>query len=91
MGMFSPPKPRGFHHEFIYVDERREALERITEHALRQSQPQVEGSEKGHPVRGMFHEALSHRGHSRSAGMASLLIGGMTVVLVVVFLLLFLL
>ncbi|HEY9542034.1 MAG TPA: hypothetical protein VIR50_00220 [Prevotella sp.] len=27
--MFGQPKPRGFHHEFIYIDERKERLKAI--------------------------------------------------------------
>ncbi len=33
MNFFNQPKPRKFHHEFIYVDERRERLERLRENA----------------------------------------------------------
>ena len=36
MGMFSVRKPRGFHHNWIYVDERKEKLAKIEENAKRE-------------------------------------------------------
>lgn len=33
MGFFGMRKPRGFHHTYIYVDERKERLDRMTEKA----------------------------------------------------------
>ena len=33
MGMFTMRKPRGFRHEYIYVDERKEKLQKIEETA----------------------------------------------------------
>ena len=35
MGMFTMRKPRGFHHSYIYVDERKEKLAKMTEDAKR--------------------------------------------------------
>lgn len=35
MGMFTQRKPRGFQHEWIYVDERKEKLQRMEEKAKR--------------------------------------------------------
>lgn len=31
MGMFTMRKPRAYHHEYIYVDERKEKLQKIEE------------------------------------------------------------
>ncbi|MBQ0062065.1 MAG: hypothetical protein MJZ69_09615 [Bacteroidaceae bacterium] len=36
MGFFSNNKPRGFHHEYIYYDERKEKLKKIEEKAKRE-------------------------------------------------------
>ena len=36
MGMFTMRKPRGFRHEYIYVDERKEKLQKIEETAKRE-------------------------------------------------------
>ena len=33
MGMFAMRKPRGFHHSYIYVDERKEKLAKMEEDA----------------------------------------------------------
>lgn len=33
MSLWKQPRPRGFHHEFIYVDERKERLRKIEERA----------------------------------------------------------
>lgn len=35
MGYFSVRKPRGFNHKYIFVDERREKLDKIVENAKR--------------------------------------------------------
>lgn len=35
MGMFTMRKPRAYHHEYIYVDERKEKLQKIEENAKR--------------------------------------------------------
>lgn len=36
MGMFSVRKPRGFHHTYIYYDERKERLQKIEDRAKRE-------------------------------------------------------
>lgn len=36
MGMFTMRKPRGFRHEYIYVDERKEKLQKMEETAKRE-------------------------------------------------------
>lgn len=36
MGMFTMRKPRGFHHSYIYVDERKEKLDKMKENAKRE-------------------------------------------------------
>ena len=36
MGMFTMQKPRGFHHNYIYVDERKEKLDKMKEDAKRE-------------------------------------------------------
>lgn len=45
MGWFNSTKPKGFHHTYIYIDERREAVRR-----LRQSR--VEGEDDTHVASG---------------------------------------
>ena len=36
MGMFTMRKPRSYHHEYIYVDERKEKLQKIEETSKRE-------------------------------------------------------
>lgn len=36
MGLFTTRKPRGFHHEYIYYNERKEKLRKIEENAKRE-------------------------------------------------------
>lgn len=36
MGLFTQRKPRGFHHQYIYVDERKERLREMEERAKRE-------------------------------------------------------
>ena len=91
MNFFNQPKPRKFHHEFIYVDERRERLERLKENAeyelgrleSEKIGSKVEGGTRGRVVR--------FRRIKRSAGNERMLISvGASVFLIVllVFLLL---
>lgn len=59
-GLFDIRKPRGYHHPYIYVDERRERLEQMTNEARRQL-----GMSAGKPldterIRGKFQEATTH-------------------------------
>jgi len=46
VGLFSYRKPRGFHHEYIYVNERKGKLEEIKRHA----KAQIERCEDMQPV-----------------------------------------
>lgn len=64
-GLFDIRKPRGYHHPYIYVDERRERLEQLADEARRRL-----GMPSGKPqdtsrVRGKFVEATTHLKHRR--------------------------
>ncbi len=81
MGMFSIRKPRGFNHQYIYVDERKEKLTKMEEDAKRElgMLPPKEFSPED--IRGKFIEATTHvkrRKHSSrkplSYGMILILI-----------------
>lgn len=59
-GLFDIRKPRGYHHPYIYVDERRERLEQLTDEARRKL-----GRPSGQPlnpelIRGKFVESTTH-------------------------------
>lgn len=59
-GLFSYRRPRGFHHEYIYVDERKDKLETIKRHA----KAQIGQDEGKQPVeerlRGVFLRATKY-------------------------------
>ena len=67
MGLFRQPKPRRFRHPYIYVDERKERLERMREEARRElgmsrERPVSASQERtGHTYVASGCPALSHR------------------------------
>lgn len=68
MSLFTTRKPRRFHHPYIYVDERRERLERMTEQARRDL-----GLDAGKPVdpeeiRGKFVDCTTHLKRRKQGG-----------------------
>ena len=60
MGFFSTRKPRGFHHNYIYYDPRKERLQKIEENAKRElgSLPPKEFSPED--IKGRFVDATTH-------------------------------
>lgn len=60
MGMFTVRKPRGFHHNYIYYDPRKEKLKEIDERAKRELGllPPKEFSPED--IRGKFVQATKH-------------------------------
>lgn len=78
MALFNNRKPRGFQHEWIYVDERKERLQKIEEKAKRDlgMLPPEEGNYADR-IRGSFVESSTHlkrRKNKKSVGLATLLI-----------------
>lgn len=61
MSLFNSRKPRGYQHEWIYVDERKERLQKIEEKAKRDL-GMLPPEETGHAdrIRGSFVEATTH-------------------------------
>lgn len=61
MGIFNQRKPRGFQHQYIYVDERRERLQEIEERAKRElgMSPQREATAEER-IRGKIVEQSTH-------------------------------
>lgn len=61
MGIFNQRKPRGFNHQYIYVDERKERLKAMEERAKRElgliPQEKLTTEER---IRGKFVEQTSH-------------------------------
>ena len=78
MGFFTQRKPRGFQHQWIYVDERKEKLQKIEEQAKRDLgllPPEEVGYAER--IRGSFVESTKHlkrRKGRKTIGYGTLLI-----------------
>lgn len=87
MGMFSVRKPRGFHHNYIYYDPRKEKLEKIEENAKRElgMLPPKEFSPED--IRGKFVDATTHLKRRKQSGKKpisyGILIGAIIVLLII--------
>lgn len=72
MGFFNQRKPRGFSHQYIYVDERRERLKAMEERARRElgliPEPKKTTEER---IRGKFVEQTSHLKRQQEKGRPS--------------------
>lgn len=68
MGMFTMKKPRAYHHEYIYVDERKEKLQKMEESAKRDlgMLPPKEFSPEG--IRGKFVEGTTYLKRRKESG-----------------------
>ena len=81
MGMFKSEKPRAYSHQYIYVNERKEKLNKIEENAKRDLgilPPQESTAEER--IRGKFVEGTKHLKRRKESGRkpltyAALLIG----------------
>ena len=72
MGFFNQRKPRGFNHQYIYVDERRERLKAMEERAKRELglKPEAEKTAEER-IRGKFVEQTSHLKRQQEKGAPS--------------------
>ncbi len=70
MGMFTMRKPRGFHHSYIYVDERKEKLAKMTEDAKRDLGMLPEEPYNPESIRGKFLESTTHLKRKKESGGA---------------------
>ncbi len=71
MGMFNMRKPRGFHHEYIYVDERKEKLEKMREDAKRELGMLPPKEVNPEDIRGKFVEGTTHLKRKKARGKYS--------------------
>ncbi|MCR5574693.1 MAG: hypothetical protein K6F78_07730 [Bacteroidaceae bacterium] len=71
MGMFSVRKPRGFHHNWIYVDERKEKLAKIEENAKRELGMLPPKEFDPEDIRGKFSESTTHLKRYKEKGSKS--------------------
>jgi hypothetical protein len=82
MGFFAQKKPRGFQHQWIYVDERKEKLQKMEEKAKRELgmlPPEEKTYEER--IRGSFVESTTHL--KRRKGRKTVSYGLLVVLLVV--------
>jgi Flp pilus assembly protein TadB len=72
MGFFKQRKPRGFSHQYIYVDERRERLKAMEERIKREMGivPEAEKTTEER-IRGKFVEQTSHLRRQQEKGNPS--------------------
>lgn len=87
MGMFTMRKPRGFHHSYIYVDERKEKLAKMEEDAKRELGMLPEKEFSPEDIRGKFVEGTTHLKRRKASGRKPVHLG---IVLVVIALLIYL-
>lgn len=87
--IFNLRTPRTFHHEFIYVDERKERLQQIEERARRElagASPCENASER---LRGQFMKTVQERRRRRQGNRQYLLLLAVAFFLLVLVVLLF--
>ena len=87
MGMFTMRKPRGFHHSYIYVDERKEKLAKMEEDAKRELGMLPEKEFSPEDIRGKFIEGTTHLKRRKESGRKPVHLG---VILVIIALLIYL-
>ena len=83
MGMFTMRKPRGFHHNYIYVDERKEKLEKIEENAKRELGMLPEKEFSPEDLRGKIFEQTTHVRRRRERGRKPMKTGILIIAVVV--------
>lgn len=83
MGMFSMRKPRAYHHEYIYVDERKEKLQKIEDTAKRElgMLPPKEFSPED--IHGKFIEGTTYLKRRKESGRKPLAYGTIFVAIAV--------
>lgn len=83
MGMFTMRKPREFHHEYIYVDERKEKLQKIEETAKRELGMLPPKEFNPEDIRGKFVEGTTYLKRRKESGRKPLSYGVIFVAIVV--------
>lgn len=75
MGMFGIRKPRGFNHQYIYVDERKEKLAKMEEDAKRDLGMLPEKEFSPEDIKGKFVEATTHLKRRKQSGRKPIHVG----------------
>lgn len=81
MGMFKMRKPRGYTHEYIYVDERKEKLQKIEETAKRELGMLPEKEFRPEDIRGTFVQGTTHLKRRQESGKKPWTYGSLLVVI----------
>ena len=87
MGMFGIRKPRGFNHQYIYVDERKEKLTKMEEDAKRDLGMLPEKEFSPEDIKGKFVEATTHLKRRKQSGRKPIHVG---IVVIIIALLIYL-
>lgn len=85
MGLFRMRKPHSFHHEYIYVNERKEKLKRMEENAKRDLGMLPPKDFSPEDIRGKFIEATTHLKRRKEKGEKPLSYVAMFVIILVLF------
>ena len=75
MGMFGIRKPRGFNHQYIYVDESKEKLTKMEEDAKRDLGMLPEKEFSPEDIKGKFVEATTHLKRRKQSGRKPIHVG----------------
>lgn len=86
MGMFSVGKPRGFHHNYIYYDPRKEKLQKIEENAKRELGMLPPKEFQPEDIRGKFVGATIHLKRRKESGKKPVSSGILIMIVVALFL-----
>lgn len=83
MGMFSIRKPRGFNHQYIYVDERKEKLQKMEEDAKRDLGILPPKEFNPENIRGAFVNGTTHLKKRKERGKTPLSYGKIVVAIII--------
>lgn len=85
MSMFQSPKPRGFQHHYLYVDERKERLKEIQQRAMTaDKKSEFNSSYSSSSIQGLFRKSLRQK---QSSHLTFLLVGLFCLVILIALLL----
>lgn len=83
MGMFTIRKPRGFNHQYIYVNERKEKLTKMEDRAKRELGMLPEKEFSPEDIRGKFVEGTTHLKRRKQSGRKPVHLGMILVLIAV--------
>lgn len=85
MSMFQSPKPRGFQHHYLYVDERKERLKEIQQRAMTaDKKSELNSSYSSSSIQGLFRKSSRQK---QSSHFTFLLVGLFCLVILITLLL----